>query len=162
MGVELKAVNLEKPDDVNIILGQSHFIKTVEDLAEVCMNAVPGIHFGVAFSEASGECLIRSDGNDKGLTELAVRNLHMIGASHCFLILLRDAFPINVLNAVKMVPEVCTVYAASANPMQVIVAETEQGRGIVSVIDGFPPRGVEAASDAEARKRFLRNLGYKR
>ncbi|HEY9842846.1 MAG: adenosine-specific kinase [Candidatus Sericytochromatia bacterium] len=162
MNVELKAVSIEKPEDVNVIIGQSHFIKTVEDLYEVCMNVSPNIKFGLAFAEASGECLIRADGNDAELRQLAIHNLHLIGASHSFLVALREAFPINVLNAIKMVPEVCNIFAASANPLQVLVAETEQGRGIIGVIDGYPPRGVEATSDADARNRFLRNLGYKR
>ena len=162
MGVELKAVRIEKPEDVNIILGQSHFIKTLEDLYEACMNTGPHIRFGVAFAEASGECLIRADGNDPPLKEIAIKNLLKLGASHCFLIVLREAYPINLLNAIKLLPEVCTIYAASANPLQVIVAETDQGRGIIGVVDGFPPRGVEADSDAEARIRYLKNLGYKR
>jgi adenosine/AMP kinase len=162
MAVELKVVRIEKPEDVNVILGQSHFIKTVEDLYEVCVNTSPHIRFGVAFAEASGECLIRADGNDPALKEIAVKNLLKLGASHCFLIVLREAYPINLLNSLKLVPEVCTIYAATANPLQVIVAETEQGRGVLGVIDGFPPRAIEADSDAEARIRYLKNLGYKR
>lgn len=160
--VQLEAIPLEKPEDVNVIIGQSHFIKTVEDLYEACMNINPQMQVGIAFAEASGDCLIRVEGNDPEMKALASNNLQRIRASHCFLITLRHAYPINVLNAIKAVPEVCTIFGASANPMQVIVAETEQGRGVMGVIDGSPPRGVEAASDVEARGRFLKNLGYKR
>lgn len=162
MAVELKSVTLNTPDDVNVIVGQSHFIKTLPDLYDACLDACPQILFGVAFAEASGSCLIRAEGNDDELKDMAIRNLQKIGASHCFLIVMRKAFPINVLNAIKMVPEVCTIHGASANPMQVLVAETEQGRGVIGVVDGFPPQGVEATSDADARGRYLRNLGYKR
>ena len=162
MSVELKSITLETPDDVNVIIGQSHFIKTLLNLYEACMNSSPQIQFGVAFAEASGDCLIRADGNHEKLKDLAVRNLQKISASHCFIITLKEAFPINVLNSIKMIPEVCTIFGASANKLQVIVAETEQGRGVMGVIDGSPPRGVEADSDAEARNRYLRNLGYKR
>ncbi len=162
MAVELKAIRIDKPEDVNVILGQSHFIKTLEDLYEACMNTGPHIRFGVAFAEASGDCLIRAEGNDSELKDIAVKNLLKLGASHCFLIALREAYPINLLNTIKLIPEVCTIYAATANPLQAIVAETEQGRGVIGVIDGFPPRGVEADSDAEARVRYLKNLGYKR
>jgi len=162
MAVEMKSVTLETPDDVNVIVGQSHFIKTLVNLYEACMNSSPQIEFGVAFAEASGDCLIRADGNQEKLKEMAVRNLQLIGASHCFIIALKNAYPINILNAIKMIPEVCTVFGASANTMQVIIAETEQGRGVMGVVDGFPPQGVEADSDAEARNRYLRNLGYKR
>lgn len=162
MSVELKEITLNTPDDVNVIVGQSHFIKTVSDLYEVCANASPHIRFGIAFAEASGGCLIRHEGNDPELTELAVQNLLKISASHCFIITLREAYPINVLNAVKMVPEVCHIVAATGNPLQVIVAETSQGRGVIGAIDGLPPRGVEAASDADARLRYLRNIGYKK
>ncbi|PIQ28573.1 hypothetical protein COW36_12630 [bacterium (Candidatus Blackallbacteria) CG17_big_fil_post_rev_8_21_14_2_50_48_46] len=162
MAVELKAVRIEKPEDVNLIIGQSHFIKTLENLYEACMNTSPHIRFGVAFAEASGACLIRSDGNDAELKDVAVKNLLKLGASHCFIVTMREAYPINLLNTIKLIPEVCTIYAASANPLQAIVAETEQGRGVIGVIDGFPPRGVEATSDAEARIRYLKNLGYKR
>lgn len=160
--VQLEAISIEKPEDVNIIIGQSHFIKSVEDLYEACVNINPHIEVGIAFAEASGDCLIRLEGTRQELIDLAAHNLQRVCASHCFIITLRNTYPINVLNAIKAVPEVCTIFGASANPMQVIVAETEQGRGVMGVIDGHPPQGVEATSDAEARGRFLKNLGYKR
>lgn len=162
MAVEILSVQVEKPTDLNIILGQSHFIKTVNDLYEVCVGASPDILFAVGFNEASGDCLVRIDGNDDELKSIVSKNLLKIGASHCFMIALRNAYPINILNAVKMVPEVCNIYAATGNPLQVIVAETEQGRGVLSVVDGSPPVGIEADSDAEARNRYVKNLGYKR
>lgn len=159
--MELKLVNIDTPEDVNLILGQSHFIKTVEDLHEAMVNSVPGIKFGLAFCESSGPCLVRYSGTDDSLTELAQRNALNVGAGHMFVILLRDSFPVNVLNAVKRVPEVCTVYCASANPVQVVVAESEQGRGVLGVIDGFSPRGVESDKDREERHMLLRQFGYK-
>jgi len=159
--LELKSVKIKKPDDVNLILGQSHFIKTVEDLYEVLVNAVPGIKFGLAFVESSGACKIRSEGNDPELKELAQANALEIGAGHSFIVLIRNAFPINVLNAVKAIPEVCVIYCASANPVEVIIAETDMGRGILGVIDGARPKGIESAEDIEWRKGFLRKIGYK-
>jgi len=160
-GVELKVVAVEKPEELNLILGQSHFIKTVEDLHEALVGAVPGLHFGIGFCEASGPRLVRTSGSDPELVELAARNALTIGAGHSFIVFLRDGFPVNVLNQVKLVPEVCRIYCATANSVQVIIAETEAGRGIVGVIDGGSPRGVEAESDIAARKRLLREFGYK-
>jgi adenosine/AMP kinase len=159
--LELKTVRVDIPEGANIILGQTHFIKTAEDLYEILAGASPHIKFGVAFSEASGPCLIRHEGNDSALTESAVGILKNIGAGHVFAILIREAFPINVLNAVKACPEVCRIYCATANPLEVVVAETDQGRGIMGVIDGSSPKGVETDSDKTARKSLLRNFGYK-
>ncbi|NLG51599.1 MAG: hypothetical protein GX552_15960 [Chloroflexi bacterium] len=160
--MELKIVEIEKPEETNFILGQTHFIKTVEDIHEALVNAVPGIHFGLAFCEASGVCLVRSSGTDDALTELARKNALAIGAGHSFILFLGEGFyPINVLNAIKMVPEVCRIYCATANPTQVIIAETEQGRGIMGVVDGFSPKGVEAQEDISWRKKLLRTIGYK-
>lgn len=159
--MELKTVPIENPDALNLIFGQTHFIKTVEDLHEALVGAVPGASFGLAFNEASGPCLTRRSGNDQALTDLAVRNLQAIGAGHTFLIFLKEAFPINVLNSVKMVPEVCRVFCATANPVEVIVAETEQGRGVLGVVDGSSPLGVETDEDVQARKELLRRFGYK-
>ena len=159
--MELRAVPVEKPDEVNLILGQAHFIKTVEDLYESAVTSVPGAKFGLAFCEASGPCLVRHTGTDKELEDLAVKNASAIGAGHSFIILLRDAFPVNCLNAVKMVTEVCSVICAGANPVRVIVAEDETGRGILGVIDGEKPKGVETEADAQQRHGFLRTIGYK-
>lgn len=159
--MELKVVRIEKPDVVNLILGQAHFIKTVEDLHEALVNAVPGAKFGLAFCEASGPALVRWSGTDPELTDLAKRNALALACGHAFVILMRDMFPINVLNAVKMVPEVCRVFCATANPVQVIVAETEEGRGILGVVDGTATKGVEGERDQEERKAFLRRIGYK-
>jgi hypothetical protein len=159
--VELKIVPIQKPDDVNVILGQSHFIKTVEDLHEALVGAVPGIRFGLAFCESSGPCLVRSSGTDDEMVSLAQQNALALSAGHAFIVFLRNAFPINVLNAVKMVPEVCRIFCASANPVQVIVAESEQGRGILGVIDGYASKGVETEEDVAARKALLRRFGYK-
>jgi len=159
--MELKTVRVQLPEGTNIILGQTHFIKTAEDLYEILAGASPHIKFGVAFTEASGPCLIRHEGNDGSLTESAVTILQNIGAGHVFAILLREAFPINVLNSVKMCPEVCRIYCATANPLEVVIAETDQGRGIMGVIDGSSPKGVETESDKAARKALLRNFGYK-
>lgn len=160
--MEFKIVEIEKPGETNFILGQTHFIKTVEDLYEALVNAVPGIHFGLAFCEASGACLVRSVGTDDALTELAEKNAFVIGAGHSFILFLGEGFyPINVLNAIKMVPEVCRIYCATANPTQVIIAETEQGRGIMGVVDGFPPKGVEDQAGIAWRTKFLRTIGYK-
>jgi len=160
--MEFKIVEIEKPGEINFILGQTHFIKTVEDLYEALVNAVPGIHFGLAFCEASGACLVRSVGTDDALTELAEKNALTIGAGHSFILFLGEGFyPVNVLNAIKMVPEVCRIYCATANPTQVIIAETEQGRGIMGVVDGFPPKGVEDQAGIAWRKKLLRTIGYK-
>lgn len=159
--MEMKTVAMQIPDRSNIIIGQTHFIKTVEDLYEVMMNALPGIKFGIAFCEASGPCLVRAEGNDGSLRESAIQNARNIGAGHTFVILMKEAFPVNVLNAVKACQEVCAVFCATANPVQVIVAETEQGRGILGVIDGYSPKGVEDEKDVQNRKQFLRKIGYK-
>ena len=160
--MELKTVRIEKPDDLNFILGQSHFIKTVEDMHEALVTAVPGIKFGLAFCEASGHTLVRASGNDSDLIELAKKNAFAIGAGHSFIVFLGAGFfPINVLHAVKNVPEVVNVFCATANPVEVIVAETEQGRGILGVIDGAKPKGIEDESGVEWRKGLLRKFGYK-
>ena len=159
--MELKIVDIENPHELNFILGQTHFIKSVEDLHEALVTAVPGIKFGLAFNEASGPCLVRRSGTDDALTELAVKNAEAIGAGHMFIIFLDGTFPINVLNRIKDVPEVCHIFCATANPVQVIVAESEQGRGILGVIDGYLPKGIETEKDIEDRKTFLRTIGYK-
>jgi len=159
--MEIKTVKLEYPEETNIILGQTHFIKTAEDLYEIMVSNVPGIKFGVAFNEASGPCLVRAEGNDNKLKSLAANNIKEIGAGHAFLIIMQNAFPINVLNAVKQCPEVCRIFCATANPVEVIVAETEQGRGILGVVDGFLPKGFEKEEDVEKRRKFLRTINYK-
>jgi len=162
MALELKVVPIEKPEELNVILGQSHFIKTVEDIHEALVNTVPGIRFGLAFCESSGPALVRASGTDPELVEIAKKNALAVGTGHFFIVVLgKGYYPINVLNAIKMVPEVCHIYAASANPMQVIVAETEQGRGILGVIDGVATRGIETEADVAHRKEFLRRIGYK-
>ena len=158
--MEITTVAFDKPDDLNVIVGQSHFIKTVEDLHEACFN-VPGLRFGIAFNEASGPRLIRRSGNDPALVDVAVRNAQAIGAGHVFVIALDGGFPVNVLNAVKAVPEVCRIFCASANPVEVVVGETEGGRGVLGVIDGAPPLGVESERDEAERKELLRAIGYK-
>ncbi len=160
--LELKPVRIEFPSDSNIIIGQTHFIKTIEDIYEAVTTTVPGGQFGVAFNEASGPCLVRADGNDDELKQVAVRNAQAIGAGHIFVLVLRKAYPINLLNAIRAVPEVCSIYCATANPLEVIVATSEQGRGILGVIDGSEPKGVEGPGDVTARKEFLRKIGYKR
>lgn len=160
--MELLSVRLEIPEGANIIFGQSHFIKTVEDLYEVIVSTVPQMKFGVAFCEASGACLVRRDGNDTALIDCAVRNALAIGAGHSFLIVLLEGFPINILNRIKDVPEVAQVFCATANPVEVIVAQSEQGRGVLGVIDGSSPKGVEGDPDAEWRHGLLRKIGYKR
>lgn len=162
MELKLEVVKVKNPQNLNIIIGQSHFIKTVEDIAEVLVSSVPGVKFGLAFCEASGATLIRSEGNDQSLKTLAVDNANSIGAGHTFFIVLKDAFPINVLNQIKMVSEVCRIFCATANPVEIIVAGTEQGRGIMGVIDGASPKGVEADDQVIWRKEFLRKIGYKR
>ncbi len=160
--MELKIVRLSIPEGCNIVVGQSHFIKTAEDLYEAVVCGCPQVQFGLAFSEASGPCLIRVEGNDETLKRAAAENAMSLGAGHTFVVLLKEAFPINVLNAIKGCPEVCRVFCATANPLEVVVIETEQGRGVLGVVDGFPPRGVETEPDVRARKDFLRNIGYKR
>lgn len=160
--MELKAIRLEIPDNGNIIVGQSHFIKTVEDLYEAIVTTVPGMKFGIAFNEASGACLTRVDGNDADLQALATRNAQAVAAGHVFVIALRDGYPINVLSRIREIPEVCSIFCATANPVEAIVAVTEQGRGILGVIDGVPPKGVETQTDAEWRHGLLRKIGYKR
>lgn len=159
--MEIKIITVEIPEGSNVILGQTHFIKTVEDLYEVMVNVVPGIKFGIAFCEASGPCLIRAEGNNSQLKEIAIQNATNIAAGHIFIILIKEAFPVNILNAIKACPEVCSIFCATANPVQVIVAETEQGRGIMGVIDGYSPKGVENEKDVQNRKQFLRKIGYK-
>jgi adenosine/AMP kinase len=160
--MELISVKIEKPEAINFILGQSHFIKSVEDIHETLVSSVPGIKFGVAFSEASGKCLIRWSGTDETMVDLARRNAQAIGAGHSFIVFLGEGFyPVNVLNAIKLVPEVCRVFCATANPVEVLVAETELGRGIVGVIDGSSPLGIEGEDDIAWRKGFLRTIGYK-
>jgi adenosine/AMP kinase len=159
--MQLLSVLIEKPEPVNVILGQSHFIKTVEDVHEALVTAVPGIQFGLAFCEASGPSLVRASGTSPELVELAKRNARALSAGHSFIIFLGNAFPVNVLNAVKAVPEVCHIFCATANPLEVILAETEQGRGILGVIDGEKSRGVETDKDIADRKALLRRFGYK-
>ena len=160
--MELKAIRVEVPQDGNIIIGHSHFIKTVEDLYEAIVNTVPQMKFGIAFNEASGPCLIRVDGNDDALKSLATRNAQAIAAGHTFVIVLRDGYPINILSRVREIPEVCTIHCATANPVEVIVAETEQGRGVLGVVDGSSPKGIESEEEAKKRHGFLRMIGYKR
>lgn len=160
--MELKTVALEIPDDGNIILGQSHFIKTVEDIYEAIVNTVPQMKFGVAFCEASGACLIRADGNDDGLKELAIRNAQTVAAGHTFVICMKEGYPINLLTRIKDVPEVVGLFCATANAVEVIIAETELGRGVLGVIDGSSPKGVEGPEDIEWRHALLRKIGYKR
>jgi adenosine/AMP kinase len=159
--MELHTIQMKIPQEANIIVGQTHFIKTAEDLYETIISSVPGAKFGVAFCEASGPCLIRAEGNDQALKETAIKNAGQIAAGHTFVVLLQEVFPINVLNAIKSCPEVCSIFCATANPIQVIVAQSEQGRGILGVIDGAPPKGVEGPQDVTARKEFLRKIGYK-
>jgi uncharacterized protein len=159
--VSFEVVPVEKPDDVNVIIGQTHFIKTVEDVHEALAGTSPHLRFGLAFCEASQARLVRRSGNDAELTELATGNARAIGAGHCFVVLLREGFPVNVLNPLKSVPEVCTIFCATANPVEVLVAVTERGRGIAGVIDGLPPVGVETDADAAERRRLLREIGYK-
>lgn len=160
--MQITTVQIQKPENTNFILGQAHFIKTVEDIHELMVSSVPGIKFGLAFCEASGKCLIRSTGTDAGLIEMAEQNALAIGAGHSFILFLGDGFfPINILNGVKNVPEVARVFCATANPTQVLVAESEQGRGILGVIDGFAPKGIEDEGGKNWRKNFLRMIGYK-
>lgn len=159
--MEFKTVKIEPPKDCNLVLGMAHFIKTVEDLYEALINAVPNIKFGVGFCESSGPCLVRFEGNDEELRQLAAKTAFAVDAGHSFVIFIKNAYPINVLDKIKQVPEACTVYAATANPLEIIIAETEQGRGIVGVVDGFKSKGIETENDVKVRKEFLRKIGYK-
>jgi len=159
--MELKSVAIENPDGLNLILGQSHFIKTVEDIHEAMVNAVPMAKFGLAFCEASDVCLVRYSGTDEALTDLARKNAFNLSAGHSFIVFMKDIFPVNVLNAIKNVPEVCRIFCATANPVEVIIAQTSQGRGILGVIDGFASKGIESADDIHHRKDLLRRFGYK-
>ncbi len=160
--MELKSIKIIAPKDTNLVLGQTHFIKTAEDLYETLVTSSPGIKFGLAFCEASGKCLVRSEGNDEELIKAAEENALALGCGHSFLIFMRNAYPINVLNAIKNVQEVCSIFCATSNPVEVISVETGQGRGILGVIDGESPKGIESSADKEERKSFLRNIGYKR
>ena len=159
--MELKSVKVEIPEGANLILGQTHFIKTVEDLYEIMVGTSSQVKFGIAFCEASGECLIRTVGNEPNLQEIAIANAQALSAVHSFIILLQEAYPINFLNAIKQCPEVCNIYCATANPVEVIIAETKQGRGILGVVDGYSPQGVETEVDIQVRKKLLRQFGYK-
>jgi hypothetical protein len=159
--LEFKKVKIETPEGCNVILGMAHFIKTVEDLYEALVNAVPNIKFGIGFCESSGPCLVRHEGNDEELRRLAKDKAFEIGCGHSFIVFMKNAYPLNVLDKIKNVPEVCTIYAATANPLEVVIAETEQGRGIVGVVDGLKSKGIEAEEDIKARKAFLRKIGYK-
>jgi adenosine/AMP kinase len=159
--MELKTVTIEKPADMNFILGQSHFIKTVEDLYEAIIQTVPGMKFGIAFCESSGPALVRREGNDAALVDLAAKNALALACGHCFIIFMTGGFPVNILNAIKNVPEVCRIFCATANPVEVVVAESGQGRGILGVIDGEKSKGVESEADIKTRKEFLRKIGYK-
>jgi uncharacterized protein len=159
--MELKTVKIDIPEGCNIILGQTHFIKTIEDLYEIIATTVPQAKYGVAFTEASGPCLIRTEGNDTELVDICVRNLQEIGAGHVFCIFLKNAFPINILNQIKSCAEVCRIFCATANPVEVVVAATSQGSGVLGVVDGFAPKGVEMPEDKAHRKEFLRKIGYK-
>ncbi len=160
--MELELIKVNKPQDINIIIGQSHFIKTVEDIYEAIISSVPNAKFGLAFCESSGKCLVRIEGNDEELKKNAADNALLIGCGHSFFIILKDAYPINILNQVKNIPEVCRIFCATANSVEVIVAKTSQGRGILGVIDGAAPKGIETAEDITWRKEFLRKIGYKR
>ncbi|MCL7382875.1 MAG: adenosine-specific kinase [Thaumarchaeota archaeon] len=160
-GLKIDIVDIKVPEGCNIIFGITHFIKTVEDVYEAIVNSVPGAKFGLAFAEASGPCLIRHEGTDEELRRLAAETLLRIGCGHTFLIIMRNMYPINVMDKIKLVPEVCTILAATANPLQVIVVETEQGRGVMAVIDGYKSKGIEDEKDIEERRKFLRKIGYK-
>lgn len=159
--LEFKTVKIDVPEGCNVILGSAHFIKTVEDIYEALVNAVPGIKFGIGFCEASGPCLVRHEGNDEALRQLAAEKAFELSCGHCFIIYIKGAYPINVLDKIKNVPEVCTIHAATANPVEVVVAETDQGRGIMGVIDGFKSKGIENEQDIKSRREFLRKIGYK-
>jgi adenosine/AMP kinase len=159
--LEFKTVKIEVPEDCNVIFGMAHFIKTVEDLYEALVNAVPNIKFGIGFCESSGPCLVRHEGNDEELRQLAAKKAFEIACGHSFIVFIKNAYPINVLDKIKKVPEVCTIYAATANPLEVVIVETEDGRGVVGVIDGLKSKGIEKDEDIRARKEFLRKIGYK-
>jgi len=159
--MQIDTVKLSIPEEANLIFGQSHFIKTVEDLYEILVTTVPGCRFGLAFCEASGPCLIRHVGNDEELEKAAVQNARELGCGHSFILLIKEAYPINVLPAIKSCQEVCGIFCATANPVEVIVAQTDQGRGVLGVVDGFSPKGVEDESDQQKRRDFLRTIGYK-
>lgn len=159
--MEIKKVKIEIPEGCNIIFGQSHFIKTVEDLYEIIATTVSNASFGIAFSEASGPCLIRTQGNDNELINACIKNLQNLAVGHIFCVILKNAYPINILNAIKNCPEVCMIYCATANPLEIITISTEQGNGIIGVVDGFPPKGVESEQEKSDRKAFLRKIGYK-
>ncbi|MGD0439041.1 MAG: adenosine-specific kinase [Acidimicrobiales bacterium] len=159
--MQLVVVPIDKPEDLNVILGQAHFVKTVEDLHEALVGSSPHLRFGLAFSEASGKCLVRRSGNDPELEDLAVRNVVSLGAGHCFVVFVREGYPVNVLNQLKLVPEVCNIYCATANRVEVVLAETDLGRGVLGVIDGSGPLGVESDEDVTDRKSLLRAIGYK-
>jgi adenosine/AMP kinase len=161
MAVETELVPIQNPEGLNVILGQTHFIKTAEDVHEALVNSVPGIHFGVAFCEASGPCLVRVEGNDEGLKELASRNALAVGAGHFFIVFVRDAYPLNLLRALRDVPEIVNLYAATSNPIDVVVAENARGRGVLGVIDGERAKGIEGETDRKERREFLRKIGYK-
>ncbi|MGH9729043.1 MAG: adenosine-specific kinase [Candidatus Acidiferrales bacterium] len=160
--MELTSVRIETPEGANVILGQAHFIKTAEDVFEAIVNTVPGVKFAVAFNEASGPCLVRVEANDNELRAAAIANAQAVGAGHLFVALVRDAYPINLLGRIKDCYEVCSIYCATANPVEVIVAETNQGRAIVGVVDGAPPKGIEGPAETQARRDFVRKIGYKR
>lgn len=160
--MDIKTVKIKKSENVNVIIGQAHFIKTIEDLYEVCMAAVPGMKFGIAFCESSGACKVRVEGNDEEMKKIAMDNALAIAAGHSFVVALTQGFPINILNQIKNIQEVCTIFAATANPVEIIVADNGEGRGILGVIDGASPKGVEDTSDIDWRKNFLRKIGYKR
>jgi len=159
--LELKTIKIEVPEGCNVILGMAHFIKTVEDLYEALVNSVPNVKFGIGFCESSGPCLVRHEGNDEELRQMAAKKAYEIACGHSFIILLKNAYPLNVLDKIGKVPEVCTIYAATSNPLEVIIAETEQGRGIIGVVDGWKSKGIETEEDIKARKEFLRKIGYK-
>lgn len=159
--MEIKIVKIENPDNLNLILGQSHFIKTVEDIYEAMVSTVPMATFGLAFCEASDVCLVRHTGTDEEMIELAQKNAYALSAGHSFIVFMKNMYPVNVLNAIKNVPEVCRIFCATANPVEVIIAETEQGRGILGVIDGFSSKGIETEDDIAGRKKLLRTIGYK-
>ena len=160
--MELKSIKITAPSDTNLILGQSHFIKSAEDLYEALITSAPGIKFGLAFCEASGKCLLRTDGNDEELIKAAQSNAMELGCGHSFIIFMRNAYPLNVLNSIKNLQEVCNIFCATSNPLEVIIARTEQGSGILGVIDGEKPKGIESTGDKEERRSFLRTIGYKR
>jgi adenosine/AMP kinase len=159
--MELKTIKLDIPEETNCILGQTHFIKSIEDLYEALADSAPALKFGIAFCEASGPCLIRTEGNDENLIQTAAKNAMNIGAGHSFIVLMKNGYPINVLNRIKMIPEVTRIFCATANPVEVIIANTQQGNGILGVIDGNSPNGIEGEQDRNARKEFLRKIGYK-